>query len=170
MPRGLKASNVCVRSIGTRSWDIRATLIDFDLEPRWRPRCRCHGTLGTRALAEREPFDGLDNCPVWRFGKASQNPMNAAKSWRIPRCRGVPCRITSQDNLSFSLTNSIAGTPVATAAVGGCGKLKGASRWGKVAQRFETVRLYYHDVARTINGLGGCCQGLRAHGCCNGHT
>lgn len=28
----LKASNVCVRSIGPRPWDIRATLIDFDLE------------------------------------------------------------------------------------------------------------------------------------------
>ena len=28
----LKASNVCVRTIGPQPWDIRATLIDFDLE------------------------------------------------------------------------------------------------------------------------------------------
>ena len=28
----LKASNVCVRAIGPQPWDIRATLIDFDLE------------------------------------------------------------------------------------------------------------------------------------------
>ena len=28
----LKASNVCLRAIGPRPWDVRATLIDFDLE------------------------------------------------------------------------------------------------------------------------------------------